>query len=107
MDFYEVIQTRRSVRAYRSDPMPEDVLERVLNAARIAPSGSNRQPTRLILVKDEERGKLRTPACRQAAGEGTLADPARTRSLKPELRALPFSPLTSAAAPARSSCGTR
>ena len=34
MDFYDVIKTRRSVREYRSDPIPEDVLNQVLDAAR-------------------------------------------------------------------------
>jgi nitroreductase len=53
MDFYEVIETRRSVRSYRSDPIPDDVLKRVLNAARIAPSGNNRQPWKFVVVKDE------------------------------------------------------
>ncbi|MCX7917594.1 MAG: nitroreductase family protein [bacterium] len=52
MDFYEVIKTRRSVRSYKKDPIPEDVLERVLNSARIAPSGSNRQPWKFIIIKD-------------------------------------------------------
>ena len=54
MDLYDAMRTRRSVRSYRSDPIPEAVLMRVLDAARIAPSGSNRQPTRLILVSDAE-----------------------------------------------------
>ena len=48
MEFYDAIRTRRSVRGYRSDPIPDDVLNRVLDAARHAPSGSNRQPTRFI-----------------------------------------------------------
>jgi nitroreductase len=52
MDFYEVIRTRRSVRRYRAEAIPEEVLARVLDAARIAPSGSNRQPTRLIVATD-------------------------------------------------------
>ncbi len=52
MDFYEVIRTRRSVRSYRDDPIPKEGLERVLDAARIAPSGSNRQPWKFILVRD-------------------------------------------------------
>ena len=64
MEFYEVIKTRRSVRSYKSDPIPEDVLERVLDAARIAPSGSNRQPWKFIVVKDEETKKKLVPACR-------------------------------------------
>jgi len=63
MEFYEVIKTRRSVRSYKPDPIPEDVLERVLDAARIAPSGSNRQPWKFIVVKDEETKKKLVPAC--------------------------------------------
>ncbi|MDH5689225.1 MAG: nitroreductase family protein [Candidatus Bathyarchaeota archaeon] len=43
------MRTRRSVRSYMSDPIPEEVLNRVLEAARIAPSRSNRQPWRFIL----------------------------------------------------------
>ena len=54
MDFYEVIKTRRSIREYTDKPIPDEVLERVLNAARIAPSGGNHQPTRLIVLKDPD-----------------------------------------------------
>lgn len=53
LDFYEVIRTRRSIREFRPDPIPDEVLKRALDAARIAPSGSNRQPWRFILVRDE------------------------------------------------------
>ncbi|NIP67473.1 nitroreductase [Candidatus Bathyarchaeota archaeon] len=53
MDFYDVIQTRRSVRSYKDDSIPEEVLNRVLEAVRVAPSGSNRQPWKFILVKDD------------------------------------------------------
>ncbi len=63
MDFYEVIKTRRSVRSYKPDPVPEDVLKRILNAARIAPSGGNRQPTRLIVVRDDHRKETLIPLC--------------------------------------------
>ena len=63
MDFYEIIRTRRSVRSYRPDPIPEDVLERVLDAARIAPSGSNRQPWKFIVVRDEALKRELVPAC--------------------------------------------
>jgi nitroreductase len=37
MEFYDVVNTRRSVRSYKSDEIPEDVLGRVLEAARVAP----------------------------------------------------------------------
>lgn len=50
MDFWEVIQRRYSVRAYRPDPVEDQVLERVLEAARLAPTASNRQPFRLVIV---------------------------------------------------------
>lgn len=63
MDFYEVIRTRRSVRSFRKDPIPEDVLNRVLEAARVAPSGGNRQPWRFILVKDDTLKQKMISAC--------------------------------------------
>ncbi len=63
MDFYEVIATRRSVRSYQSKQIPDDVLERVLEAGRIAPSGSNSQPWRFVVVKDESNRKEIAKAC--------------------------------------------
>jgi len=67
MEFYEVVRTRRSVREYRPDPIPDQVLNRVLDAARIAPSGSNRQPTRVILVADRERKEKVARLCHEQA----------------------------------------
>lgn len=63
MDFYEVVRTRRSIRSYKPDLIPDDVLNRILDAARIAPSGSNRQPWRFIVVKDEDLKRRLAPAC--------------------------------------------
>jgi len=63
MEFYEVIRTRRSIRSYKPDPIPEDVLMRILEAARIAPSGSNRQPWKFIIVKNEELKRKLAAAC--------------------------------------------
>jgi len=63
MDFYEVVRTRRSVRSYRPDPIPDNVLNRVLDTARISPSGSNRQPWKFILVKDEDVKRKLVPMC--------------------------------------------
>jgi nitroreductase len=54
MDFYEVIKKRKSIRQYKSDPIPDDVLSRILDAGRIAPSAKNIQPWRFIVVKDPE-----------------------------------------------------
>jgi nitroreductase len=63
MDFYEVIKTRRSVRSFKADAIPDDVLERVLDAARIAPSGSNRQPWRFIVIRDPALKVRLVPSC--------------------------------------------
>ncbi|MBN2569569.1 MAG: nitroreductase family protein [Deltaproteobacteria bacterium] len=63
MEFYEVIRTRRSVRKYKSDEIPEDVLKRLLDTARIAQSGSNRQPWRYIVIRDKARMKGMLPFC--------------------------------------------
>ncbi|MCC6005400.1 MAG: nitroreductase family protein, partial [Thermofilum sp.] len=41
MEFYEVVRRRRSIRAYKPDPVEEDKLFRILEAARLAPSAAN------------------------------------------------------------------
>jgi nitroreductase len=54
-DLYEAMSTLRAVRRLRPDPIPEDVLERVLQAACWAPTGGNMQPWRVIVVRSPER----------------------------------------------------
>jgi nitroreductase len=49
---YEAMSTLRAVRRLRPDPIPEAVLARVLRAATWAPSGGNRQPWRIVAVRD-------------------------------------------------------
>jgi nitroreductase len=50
MDFFELIQKRYSVRAYRPDPVEDEKLQRVLEAARLAPTAANRQPFQIIVI---------------------------------------------------------
>lgn len=52
MNVLDIIRKRKSVRKYKSDPVPEDVLARVLEAARLAPSAKNIQPWKFIVVLD-------------------------------------------------------
>ena len=54
MSVLEVIRERRSVRRYNGDPVPEETLARVLEAARLAPSAGNRQEWRFVVVRDAE-----------------------------------------------------
>jgi nitroreductase len=66
MDIYEAIITRKSVRAFKSDDIPDDVLTRVLDAARYAPSANNFQEWRFVAVHNPEtRKKIAAAACRQ------------------------------------------
>jgi nitroreductase len=50
MEFLDVIQRRYSVRAYKPDPVPDAVLARILEAARLAPTAANLQPFRFVIV---------------------------------------------------------
>jgi nitroreductase len=52
MDVFEAILSRRSVRRYKANPVPERFIEKILDAARWAPSGSNIQPWKFIVVSD-------------------------------------------------------
>ena len=59
MDVSEVIVKRVSIREYKDVPVPEDKLNRVLEAARMAPTGGNRQEFKLVVARDKEtRRKL-------------------------------------------------
>lgn len=53
--FAELAARRISVRGYRPDPVPEEVLRRVLETVRMAPSAANRQPWRILVARSEER----------------------------------------------------
>ena len=55
MEVLDAIKARRSVRAYLPEPVPEEVLERILEAARLAPSAGNIQPWRFIVVADQQK----------------------------------------------------
>src|SRR5262245_13967000 len=55
MDFREVIETTPTCRFYRPDAVPDDVLRRVLDAARWAPTGGNRQGVRFVVVREPAR----------------------------------------------------
>jgi len=55
MGVLDVIKARRSVRVYKGDSIPEEVLARIMEAARNAPSGKNLQPWKFILVRDAEK----------------------------------------------------
>ncbi len=51
----EAIEKRRSVRRYKNDNVPDEMINGILEAARLAPSNSNLQPWRFIVVKDKQK----------------------------------------------------
>jgi len=55
MDFQELIRKRYSVRAYKPDPVEEEKLARVLEAARLAPTAANRQAFRVLVIRTKGR----------------------------------------------------
>lgn len=57
MEVIDVIRNRRSIRAYQPKPVEEDKLMRVLEAGRLAPSASNRQEWRYVVVRNEATRK--------------------------------------------------
>ena len=71
MEFYDVIKKRKSIRKYKSDPIPDDVLNRILDAGRIAPSAKNIQPWHFVVIKDPEMKKKVAEASR---GQHWMAD---------------------------------
>jgi nitroreductase len=52
MDLYDVMRSTPAVREFTDDPLPDEVLGRILDNARFAPSGGNRQGTRVVIVRD-------------------------------------------------------
>ena len=69
MELYDVMRTTFSSREFTADPVPDALLAKILDNARFAPSGGNRQGWRVIVVRD--------PATRQALS--ALAAPAAKR----------------------------
>lgn len=62
MEYSELIAKRYSVRAYRPDPVEDEKLQAVLEAARLAPTAANRQPIQVVVMhtagREEEIGKI-------------------------------------------------
>ena len=58
MDLVKIIEERKSIRAFKADPVPEDLVRQILAAAAQAPSAINLQPWEFLVVAGEERKRL-------------------------------------------------
>ena len=65
MDVISAIHRRRSIRKYKNKEIPKELLMEILEAARQAPSGANKQPWRLVVVTDPETKKALVSICKE------------------------------------------
>jgi len=59
MDFETLVRTRRSVRGYKTDPVPKEIIQEIIDVAKGAPSSMNTQPWNLYVVTGEPLDKIR------------------------------------------------
>jgi len=84
MDFFETVHKRRSIRHFTDDPVPDDDLMAMIEAARLAPSPRNEQPWHFIVIRDQQvQSNLRDIVNALLDGQIQAADSkARKRALK-------------------------
>jgi nitroreductase len=92
VDLVQTLRTTGAIREFRPDPVPDDVLYRVLDTARFAPSGGNRQGWRVVVVRD--------PATRRAIRDVYLGDWYRYLAMRAH-GLVPWAPVTDREAEAR------
>ncbi|ANI41420.1 nitroreductase family protein [Mycolicibacterium vaccae] len=92
MELYDVMRTTGAVRQFTGDPLPDDVLARILDNARFAPSGGNRQGLHVIALRDKDTRAALASLCETGArrytaqkrnGEGPW-NPLRPMQVSPE-----------------------
>ncbi|MDO0825788.1 nitroreductase family protein [Desulfosporosinus nitroreducens] len=54
MELLNAMKARRSIRKFKSEPIPESLIIQLIESARLAPSGSNIQPVRFVVIKSDE-----------------------------------------------------
>jgi nitroreductase len=73
ISLFEAIHSQRAIRRFTDEPVPDEAIQRILEAAVRAPSGRNRQPWRFVVIRDEvvkqQIGDFYRRAC-EAAGIG-------------------------------------
>jgi nitroreductase len=62
-NIWEVIHNRRSVRSFKSDPIPETKIRQIIDAARMAPTSGNQQPWKFLVIRDKKVINQMMEAC--------------------------------------------
>lgn len=92
MDVLKAIESRRSIRKFKTDPLPQELIESILDAARLAPSGKNNQPWQFVVVRNGERDKM--AACLQAGLAASIENGIPTGSAENTFRIMREAPAT-------------
>lgn len=88
--FLELARKRRSIRKFKTDPVPEEYIEKILEAARWAMSGANGQPWEFIVVRDREIMRQLYEAGAESERQIALIEMSRTEEMRqPWYRDLP------------------
>ena len=78
MDLHEAMRTTAAIREFSDEPLPDEVLYRILDDARFAPSGGNRQGTRVVVVRDratrERLAALNEPGARRYVAQAKAGE---------------------------------
>ena len=78
MELYDVMRTTFAAREFTDDPLPDEVLGRIFDNARFAPSGGNRQGAHIVVVRDEgirrRLAELGVPAARRYFAQLTAGE---------------------------------
>ena len=92
-EFLELVKKRKSIRRFKSVPIPDEYTEKILEAARWAMSGANGQPWEFIVVKDDETRNKIARAYVEARKEYYPIEMTRVEALRhPGLARPPVSP---------------
>ena len=67
MSFEDVVKSRQSVRGYKTDPVPRELIEEIIDTARRAPSSMNTQPWHIHVVTCEALDEVRTHNMKEMA----------------------------------------
>lgn len=86
-EFLELVRKRRSMRRFKPDPIPDDYIEKMIEAARWAPSGANAQPWEFIIIKNQETRNKMAELYRQIRHEYYVIEQTHVEELRhPQLR---------------------
>ncbi|MFC2018816.1 nitroreductase family protein [Chloroflexota bacterium] len=81
-ELLDLLRARRSIRRFKPDPIPNEYLEKMIEAARWAPSGANAQPWEFIIIKDPKTKQTMAELYRQVLKESYFIEQTRVEELR-------------------------